>query len=251
MRRDPRPFVVEVRRGPKKTPSAPAPSPFVDRSSDDDLMRRAEEALFGKPEPFAETAMGGESTSFANDQQPQRRILQAIVPDAEIVEPAMPLDSEPKRRGRKPGSKNRPKAEVEIEVEASTGKRRRGRPRKHPEGEVRSVEVTPELASAALEVMARAVPPAPAPSVTAERPAPVVRPEGKRPRGRPRKHPLPAATASAEEAPAAILAPGAMSATRIINRHASEDRPHAGRRWMRRLRGYAHPDHVSRRLSRP
>jgi hypothetical protein len=234
-----------------------------DRVADDDLMRRAEEALFGKPEVEREAVREvarepapvfwpADPAAPAQPQQPQRRILEAIVPEAEAEPPEAAAEPQPVRRGRKPGSKNRPKDEI-PEIEA--GKRRRGRPRKNPDSDVRSVAITPELASAALDSVSRAAPLPPAPAAPAPREhtaaAPVVAP--KRPRGRPRKEKpaeLLPATATPEEAPQAALAPAALSAARIVQRYSSGGEPSVGRRWTRRLRRYAHPDHVSRRLSR-
>jgi hypothetical protein len=249
MRRDPRPFVVEVRRGQKKTPAAPVPAPVQDRGFDDDLMRRAEEALFGKPAVVqAPDPEAGPADPAAGDPKQPRRILEAIVPEAEEAE--VPVLPEPVRRGRKPGSKNRPKET--LEAEAPVAKRRRGRPRKHPDSEVRSVRITPELESAALDFVSRSAPAASMPGQEASEPdaAMPAHVEPRRPRGRPRREaPVEADTATAEAPPA--VTPGGMSAARIVQRYQAGGEPPAGRKWTRRLRGYAHPDRTRRRPSGP
>ncbi len=239
MRRETRPFVVEVRRGQqKKAPQpAPLPNPFVEQPNDDDMMRRAEEALFGRPAQ----APGG---SPAEPASPARRILEALAP--EPVEVLAEPNFEAPRRGRKPGSKNRPKEQIALAPEA---KRRRGRPPKNPESQVRSVPVTPELANAALEVIAKVAtsPVAPVPLAVAA--SPLVTP-AKRPRGRPRKVPLPEQSSATAETTAAMEAgpvgPGNSSAAaRIVARYRDGNGRPAGQIWTRRLRGYAHPDHRS------
>lgn len=215
------------------------------------MMRRAEEALFGRADEPRESPPSPVADAAPSPQRAPapRRILETLVPETEAAEPALPLESEPPRRGRKPGSKNKPKAEVEA---AAAGKRKRGRPRKHPEGEVRSLEITPELASAALDTMSRAAPAAAAtPSPISLERASAPPATGKRPRGRPRKVAATVQAApSAEEFGTAALASGSMSPARIIRRYGSGHRVPAGRRWTRRLRGFAHPDHAGRRSPR-
>ena len=239
MRRETRPFVVEVRRGQQKKAAQPAPlpNPFAEQPNDDDMMRRAEEALFGRP-----AAAPGATPS--EPPSPARRILEALAPEpVEVIpEPAI----EAPRRGRKPGSKNRPKEQIAQPQEA---KRRRGRPPKNPESQVRSVPVTPELASKALEVIARAtvLPVAPVPYGTAATP---LETPAKRPRGRPRKVPLPegarpmAAPASASE-PQSPATGSSLPAARIVARYRDGNGRPAGQIWTRRLRGYANPGHRS------
>ena len=239
MRRETRPFVVEVRRGQqKKAPQpAPLPNPFAEQPSDDDIMRRAEEALFGRP-------AGVPGAGSSEPPSPARRILEALAPEPVEVVPEPSFEAP--RRGRKPGSKNRPKEQVAQPQEA---KRRRGRPPKNPESQVRSVPVTPELASKALEVIAKAtvLPVAPVPVAAAA--SPLVAP-AKRPRGRPRKVPLPegarpvaAPVTYAEPVPAASASN--LPAARIVARYRDGNGRPAGQIWTRRLRGYANPGHRS------
>ena len=259
MRRETRPFVVEVRRGQKKSQPVPVPAPMSEPASDDDVMRRAEAALFGRAEPSGD-AQDPSGQPFS----PPRRILEAIVPEPATAETAAFIEPEPepKRRGRKPGSKNRPKEAVEAD---SAPKRRRGRPRKNAEGAVRSVEVTPELANAALEIMAKSTPlptatPVPvAVAVAVERPmapaaaAPMAPlPVGKRPRGRPRKQPLMIAPEPVAQVDASYALPSSqISTSRILARYGADSGPRAGQLWMRRLRGFTNPDHVSIRRRKP
>jgi len=125
---------------------------FEEQPRENDALRRAEAALFGvfaaKPDPSAPSNRSG-------------RILESIPDEAPVVE--APL-IEGKRRGRPPGSRNKPKeggAEpVAPAQDASTAApaapKRRGRPPRVLEGSVRKVELTPELASAALESIAKA-----------------------------------------------------------------------------------------------
>ena len=265
MRREPRPFVVEVRRGQKKpqpTPPASPMPPSYEAMPDDEMMRRAEAALFGRAEP---PQTGPSETAAA-----PRRILEVVPLEQPPVLDEQPIIEEPKRRGRKPGSKNRPKLEMAAAAAEPEGeKRRRGRPRKHPEGEVRSVAVTPELASAALQVMARAqTPPAPVSPVPVgtTRPASAsAAPAVKRPRGRPRKHPLPVVEASPAPsfapqtaversdaaAPAQQAPVDSKTAMTIVDRYGPDRKLRIGQRWTRRLRGFANPDHIKQRVLRP
>jgi len=158
MKRPIKPFVVEVRKGQKaqtkKAPVVELPpmALFEEQPRENDALRRAEAALFGvfaaKPDPSAPSNRSG-------------RILESIPDEAPVVE--SPL-IEGKRRGRPPGSRNKPKeggAEpVAPAQDASTAApaapKRRGRPPRVLEGSVRKVELTPELASAALESIAKA-----------------------------------------------------------------------------------------------
>ena len=154
MKRPIKPFVVEVRKGQKaqtkKTPVVELPpmALFEEQPRENDALRRAEAALFGvfavKPDPSAPSNRSG-------------RILESIPDEAPSVEAPQ---IEGKRRGRPPGSRNKPKEggsePVAIAADAPTAPKRRGRPPRVLEGSVRKVELTPELASAALESIAKA-----------------------------------------------------------------------------------------------
>ena len=174
MKRPIKPFVVEVRKGlkspKKKTSSADLPPLefFEEQPRESDALRRAEAALFGvfaaKPDTSSTSGRSG-------------RILETIPDEAP---PHVAPPAEGKRRGRPPGSLNKPKdmsrerakERVDAADQAPTAPKRRGRPPRVLEGAVRKVELTPELANAALESIAKAsVTRAPLPT----RPAPNVR----------------------------------------------------------------------------
>ena len=154
MKRPIKPFVVEVRKGQKaqtkKAPVVELPpmALFEEQPRENDALRRAEAALFGvfaaKPDPSAQSNRSG-------------RILESIPEEAPVVE--APL-IEGKRRGRPPGSRNKLKEgglePVAAAQSAPAAPKRRGRPPRVLEGSVRKVELTPELASAALESIAKA-----------------------------------------------------------------------------------------------
>ena len=149
MKRPIKPFVVEVRKGAKvqkkKTPVTDLlPMELLaEKPRENDALKRAEEALF-KPAPRADEAAASNRSG---------RILESIpVGD----EPMDDLPIENKRRGRPPGSRNKPKEFESPQPEATEAPKRRGRPPKVLEGSVRKVELTPELASAALESIAKA-----------------------------------------------------------------------------------------------
>ena len=262
MKRPIKPFVVEVRKGQKtqkKSPSAPELPTFElfeEQPRESDALRRAEAALFGGSGPRPDASGPGRSG----------RILETIPED----EPPAPLEALPvegKRRGRPPGSRNKPKdiseASSTATAEAPAVPRRRGRPPRIAEGMVRKVELTPELASAALASMARAgVTRAPIPS----RPG-----AGERTSLKPIKQTRSPKRAKREEAPLAPpswadfetpqtpLSPVAFTQprgpldtlprlVRIAREQAQGDpaallgalrRPRAGERWKRRLRGAA------------
>jgi len=154
MKRPIKPFVVEVRKGQKaqtkKAPVVELPplALFEEQPRENEALRRAEAALFGvfaaKPDPSASSNRSG-------------RILETIPDEAPVVEEPV---IEGKRRGRPPGSRNKPKEAGETPVvsaqEAPAAPKRRGRPPRVLEGSVRKVELTPELASAALESISKA-----------------------------------------------------------------------------------------------
>ena len=96
MKREVKPFVVEVKRGKRR-------QSFLGQRDDDtatmsEATRRAELALFSGSSTDAAKAAAGE---------PAGRILPSLIePPVAEIEPEEP---QPKRRGRKPGSKNKPK----------------------------------------------------------------------------------------------------------------------------------------------
>jgi hypothetical protein len=171
MKRPIKPFVVEVRKGQKvqtkKTPVVDLlPMGLADEQPrESDALRRAELALFG----------GAPKSDMAGSSGRSGRILESIPEEDEAQAPVEAATTETKRRGRPPGSRNKPREIVEAAVEAPAEPRRRGRPPRNLEGVVRKVELTPELASAALASIAKARvarPLAPIMSAKAERVAP-------------------------------------------------------------------------------
>ena len=236
MKRPIKPFVVEVRKGQKKPNTPENWARTDDRTPEDDSLRRAEAALFGP------------STSPEQSGAPGRsgRILETIS-DAEPVA-VLPVEETPAgRRGRPPGSKNKPKPVDEK----NAFPKRRGRPPRIAEGQVRQVPVTPELTNAALESIARAKAPVPVSPLPQGRSAVV---PVKRPRGRPRKTELDGTPILRPAAPAPVHAAPVSAAVNLPRaiRHAVEGagadqgsiagrlrRPRAGEGWKRRLRGMA------------
>ena len=96
MKREVKPFVVEVKRGKRR-------QSFLGERDDDtatmsEATRRAELALFSGSNNDAAKAAAGE---------PAGRILPSLI-EPPIVE-IEPEELQPRRRGRKPGSKNKPK----------------------------------------------------------------------------------------------------------------------------------------------
>ncbi len=248
MKRERRPFVVEVKRGQKRAGGFPEPEISEIKL---DSVKRAQDALFGGSWPVeasiatSEQEQRPESANVA----PPRRILEAVAPDlAELIEIAPP------RRGRKPGSKNKPKLH-DLSVEPMV-KRGRGRPRLNADSSVRKVAVTPEITSAALRKIATASQPhffskAPGNNI---QPVPMFEPPPKRGRGRPRKIKPPkfdwTAWTSNEDGDvhveSAIVAPHAAAAPVVkpvmalppltgVTRFEGP-RVRAGERWKRRLR---------------
>ena len=159
MKRPIKPFLVEVRKGQKspKKKGQVADLPMVDLADGQprgtDALRRAEAALFGAVNTKTDlTASSGRSG----------RILESIPAEETPVEAER---VETKRRGRPPGSRNKLRDIEAAPQEAPAAPKRRGRPPRAPEGSVRKVQLTPELASAALESIAKAsVPRAPVPT---------------------------------------------------------------------------------------
>ena len=268
MKRPIKPFVVEVRKGnknqPKKTPVTdllPLMS-MAETPQENNALKRAGAALF-KAAPKADEA---EPTGRSG------RILESIPVGTEpVAEPVV----ETRRRGRPPGSRNKPREFEAEKPEAAAAPKRRGRPPKVLEGSVRKVQLTPELASAALESIAKASVTRPiAPIISAQKEARAL------PRIKPKRTPraaLPAgdpvgkrakkkATVLAAPRPKTQQSPPAQSASPppAVQPHPTLDRlprllrmaaelgqndpnalfaalqrPRAGERWRRRLRGVA------------
>ena len=149
MKRPIKPFVVEVRKGAKtqkkKTPVTDLlpVELFEEKPRENGALKRAEAALF-KPAPTVD------ETGLANRSG---RILESIAVGEEPVEEPV---AEVRRRGRPPGARNKPKDIESAGSQPTETPKRRGRPPKVVEGSVRKVQLTPELASAALESIAKA-----------------------------------------------------------------------------------------------
>ena len=271
MKRPIKPFVVEVRKGnknqQKKTPVTdllPIMS-LAEKPQEDSALKRAGAALFKtapKPDEAEPTGRSG-------------RILESIPVGTEpVAEPVV----ETRRRGRPPGSRNKPRAFEAEKPEAAAVPKRRGRPPKVLEGSVRKVQLTPELASAALESIAKARVTRPiAPIISAQKEAsalprvkPKRTPRAALPAGDPpvskrakKKAPAPALAAprpKTQQSPPAQPAspPSAVKPHPTLDRlprllrmaaemgrsdpealFAALQRPRAGERWRRRLRGVA------------
>ena len=116
MRRDKRPFVVEVRRaGAKKTAAEPA-------------TKRKLKALASPPADDPPRPAAPVEAVISDPPKSAGRILPSLVepPPPEIIAEPEPT----RRRGRPPGSKNKPKFNFESSSAPPTGKRR-GRPPKN------------------------------------------------------------------------------------------------------------------------
>lgn len=109
MRRPIRPFTVETKKGARRAdkPSEAAPMPFLELEPEPVAERRratpqmkAAQALFEKPAPAP--AQPGAPEAGA-------RILRSLVEPPPILPVFDDIPDEPKRRGRKPGSKNKPR----------------------------------------------------------------------------------------------------------------------------------------------
>lgn len=116
MKFQPKRFVVEVKRGTNRAAFA-SPDPASDRFSS------AEAMLFGGT-PKAETR--AEASSLAQGDASGGRILRSLVEPEPVVEDLPP----PVRRGRKPGSKNKPKPHLTAPVPASDSEPPAERPRR-------------------------------------------------------------------------------------------------------------------------
>ena len=195
MKRPIKPFVVEVRKGQKSQKTQKKKTPVVDllpvgladeQPRESDALRRAEAALFGGSAK-ADTSASGRSG----------RILETIPLEEPEIEA---LQVETKRQGRPPGSRNKPKELQEVIVEAPAAPKRRGRPPRILEGSVRKVELTPELANAALESIARAGVTRPlAPIMSAQKGRAALSP------GRPKREPRPEKPEKSEARQAKLL----------------------------------------------
>jgi hypothetical protein len=141
MKRETRPFIVEVRRGSKKQSAPFLPPPPEAQQAEKGSAQRAEEILFSREQ--------GE-----NGSHPPRkgRILEPVLepPATEAEAPELPAEP-PRRRGRPPGSKNRPAESGEKSEHPGPG-----RPRLAPE--VRRLQLTPELVNAAMETITKISP---------------------------------------------------------------------------------------------
>jgi len=263
MKRPIKPFVVEVRKGSKnprkKTPVTDL-LPFdmlEEKPRENGVLKRAEAALF-KAAPKVEES-GAASRSG--------RILESIaVGEQKAEEPLIEI----KRRGRPPGSRNKPRELQAAKPEVAEPPKRRGRPPKVVEGSVRKVQLTPELASAALESIAKAGVTRPVPPIISAQKTPKTLPRVK-PTRAPReaqpvlkavkkKTPVKASPrqSASEHQPAPTPAPATMRPSSPLDRlprlltmttdmgrddpltlFAALLRPRAGQRWRRRLRGVA------------
>jgi hypothetical protein len=269
MKRPIKPFVVEVRKGSKnqkkKTPVTDLlPIDMLEeKPRENGVLKRAEAALF-KAVPKAEES-GAASRSG--------RILESIAVAAQQAEEPV---VETKRRGRPPGSRNKPREFKAAKPEGAEGQKRRGRPPKVVEGAVRKVQLTPELASAALESIAKAGVMRPVPPIISAQEKPKKLPRIKptrapraaqQPIPGPLKKKTPVLAAArkrapdhppAPSAPPSAPAPATMRPSSPLDRlprmlsmateigrndplalFAALYRPKAGQRWRRRLRGAA------------
>lgn len=114
MKFQPKRFVVEVRRGTNRADFA-SPDPSSDRFSN------AEAMLFGEaPKPTSQPKLPGNTSGDALSG----RVLPSLVePPPPTVEDLPP----PVRRGRKPGSKNKPKLHLASDPDMVAERPRRGR----------------------------------------------------------------------------------------------------------------------------
>lgn len=270
MKRPIKPFVVEVRKG-SKNPNKKTPVTDLlpldlleEKPRENGVLKRAEAALF-KAAPKAEESGAANRSG---------RILESIaVGEQKAEEPPIEI----KRRGRPPGSPNKPKELQADRPETTEVPKRRGRPPKIVEGSVRKVQLTPELASAALESIAKAGVTRPAPPIISTQKAPKALPRVKPTRAPRAAQPalkavkkktraLAASPQSApEQSPAPPPAPAAMRPSSPLDRlprmlamatemgrndpeglFAALQRPRAGQRWRRRLRGAAFFAHERR-----
>ena len=201
MKRPIKPFVVEVKKGAKT--KAPETETLKTQEQKPLAHQLAERKLFAVAPAQNKT------------ERPAGRILESldIAPPAALVLPDEPA----RKRGRPKGSRNKPK----IEAGPPPIPKKRGRPRRIPEGEVRQVPVTPDLATALLARIGETAPPPPQPSLQVP-PAPQAAPT--------LTNPLESLISAAKAG-------------------ATLRRLRAGEKWKRRLRGAAR-DAFERRHAR-
>lgn len=171
MRREPRPFVVERRKGQKRTavvttieqqqPASPPMLPMPENALDE-IFRKAEAALFDRSaQPRERPVSTPEETAAAKG-----RILENL----NEVDPLAALIAErgqASRRGRKPGSKNKPKDASQFNIDPAALANLKGR-----------LELTPERINEALKTLEKvsAADPARATKPTSARPVRPARP---------------------------------------------------------------------------
>jgi hypothetical protein len=142
MKRETRPFTVEVRRGSKKQSAPFLPPPEAQTpATEKNPLQRAEEILFSR-----EPGQGPDRPAPPRTGRILEPVEQAQRPEEAQPEPE-PATEAPRRRGRPPGSKNR---SATVEGVERPG---RGRPRSTPEG--RRLKLTPELINAAMDSMTK------------------------------------------------------------------------------------------------
>jgi len=237
---------------------------LVEKPREDGVLKRAEAALF-KAAPKADES--GAATRSG-------RILESIaIGEPKAEEPLI----ESKRRGRPPGSRNKSPEMKTAKPEVADVPKRRGRPPRVVEGSVRKVQLTPELANAALESIAKAGVTRPLPPIISAQKAPKTLPRVKPTRAsreaqpvlKPVKKKAPVKAALSQSAPehppAPPPAPATMRPSSPLDRMprlltmttdmGRDDplalfsallRPRAGQRWRRRLRGVAFFAHERR-----
>lgn len=226
MRRESRPFVVERRRGQKRTPvvttvEQPEPPPPPPENGLDEIFRRAEAALFDRaapPQPKHPAL--SEDTGL-----PKGRILENLS-EVDPLAALLAERGEASRRGRKPGSKNKPKDVSPQALDPATLANLKGR-----------VELTPERINEALKAMERAAATSPPRGVKPARgrPARPVVAEAEQEESAVIEAAFEVALAAPTTAPAAEARPRERGSIRGRYVVGSELKP--GERWKRRLRG--------------
>jgi len=114
MRRQIRPFTIERKRGPRTTGAdaplldlAPPPAPAPNTPQRPEVHRfAAAEALFSTPAPAAPTSSSAADSANTGKTAITGRILPSLV-EPPAQHRADLADDEPRRRGRKPGSRNK------------------------------------------------------------------------------------------------------------------------------------------------
>lgn len=138
MKRGTRPFIVEVRRGQKRTPLTEGEE--ESNALRNEALRRAEKALFGTPSPAQPQAPEPKPPP-----EPEPRRILASLADAE-TSPTLGAEPEPaQRRRRKRG-----------QGQARTPPGGRGKRRLADKTAARSIPLTPELVNAALDKIEKA-----------------------------------------------------------------------------------------------